>query len=41
VLTIPLLMLIGIATLVCFITAGMQANHGTRYRYPVSLRLMK
>jgi len=41
VLTIPLLMVIGIAALVFFIIAGMQANQGTRYRYPISLRLVK
>lgn len=40
-LTIPLLMVIGIAALVFFIIAGVQANKGTRYRYPVSLRLVK
>ncbi|MDH4166628.1 MAG: DUF4870 domain-containing protein [Gammaproteobacteria bacterium] len=40
-LTIPLLLLIGIAALVFSIIAGMQANQGTRYRYPVSLRLVK
>jgi len=41
VLTIPLLMVIGIAALVFFIIAGVKANQGTRYRYPVSLRLVK
>ena len=41
VLTIPLLMVIGIAALVFFIIAGVQANQGTRYRYPISLRLVK
>jgi hypothetical protein len=40
-LTIPLLMVIGIAALVFFIIAGVQANQGTRYRYPISLRLVK
>ena len=40
-LTIPLLMVIGIAALVFFIIAAVQANKGTRYRYPVSLRLVK
>jgi hypothetical protein len=40
-LTIPLFMVIGIAALVFFIIAGVKANQGTRYRYPVSLRLVK
>jgi len=40
-LTIPLLMVIGIAALVFFIIAAVQANQGTRYRYPISLRLVK
>ena len=40
-LTIPLMMVIGIAALVFFIIAGVKANQGTRYRYPVSLRLVK
>lgn len=40
-LTIPLFMLIAIAALVFFIIAGVQANKGTRYRYPISLRLVK
>ena len=40
-LTIPLLLVIGIAALVFFIIAGVQSNQGTRYRYPVSLRLVK
>ena len=40
-LTIPLMMLIGIAALVFFIIAGVKANQGTHYRYPVSLRLVK
>ena len=40
-LTIPLMMVIGIAALVFFIIAGVQANQGTHYRYPISLRLVK
>ena len=40
-LTFPLMMVIGIAALVFFIIAGVQANQGTQYRYPISLRLVK
>ena len=40
-LTIPLFMLIGIATLVFIIIAAIKANEGVAYRYPVSLRLVK
>lgn len=40
-LTVPLMMLIGIAALVFFIIAAVQSNQGVRYRYPVSLRLVK
>ena len=40
-LTIPLMMAIGIAALVFFIIAAVQANSGVNYRYPVSLRLVK
>lgn len=40
-LTVPLMVLVGIAALVFFIIAAVQANQGTRYRYPVSLRLVK
>jgi uncharacterized Tic20 family protein len=40
-LTIPLFMIIGIASLVFIIIAAIKANEGTAYRYPVSLRLVK
>jgi uncharacterized Tic20 family protein len=40
-LTIPLLMLIGIGSLVFVIIAAIKANEGVKYRYPVSLRLVK
>lgn len=40
-LTIPLLMLIGIGSLVFVILAAVKANEGVKYRYPVSLRLVK
>lgn len=40
-LTIPLLMAIGITSLVFIIIAAIKANEGVRYRYPVALRLVK
>ena len=41
VLTIPLMMIIGLAALVLVIIAAMKANHGIAYRYPLALRLFK
>ena len=40
-LTLPLLMIIGIGSLIFVIIAAIKANEGTAYRYPVSLRLVK
>lgn len=40
-LTIPLLMAIGIGSLVFVILAAIKAHEGVRYRYPVTLRLVK
>lgn len=40
-LTIPLLMAIGITSLVFVIIAAIKSHEGVRYRYPVSLRLVK
>jgi uncharacterized Tic20 family protein len=40
-LTIPLMMIIGVAALVLIIIAAMKANEGVAYRYPVALRLVK
>lgn len=40
-LTIPLLMIIGIGSLVLVIMAAIKANEGVRYRYPIALRLVK
>lgn len=40
-LTIPLFMVIGIASLIFVIMAAVKANEGVRYRYPVSIRLVK
>ena len=38
---IPLLIALGIYTLVYVIIAAVKANEGARYRYPVTLRLIK
>jgi hypothetical protein len=40
-LTIPLLMAVGIASLVFVIIAAIKSHEGVRYRYPVALRLVK
>jgi uncharacterized Tic20 family protein len=40
-LTVPLLMAIGITSLVFVIIAAVKSHEGVRYRYPVSLRLVK
>jgi uncharacterized protein len=39
--TIPLLVVIGVAALVLMIIAAVKANAGVAYRYPFSLRLVK
>lgn len=41
VLTLPLMFVVGIATLVFTIIAAVKANSGVRYRYPVNVRLVK
>lgn len=41
VLTLPLMFVVGIATLVFSIIAAVKANGGVRYRYPVNVRLVK
>jgi len=41
VLTLPLMFVVGIATLVFSIIAAVKANGGERYRYPVNVRLVK
>lgn len=41
ILTGPLFVVIGVAWLVFTIIAAIRANEGVRYRYPVSLRLIK
>jgi uncharacterized Tic20 family protein len=38
---IPLLIVIGVADLIFVIIAGVKANEGVRYRYPMTLRLIK
>lgn len=40
-LTIPLMLAIGITSLVFVIIAAIKSHEGVRYRYPVSLRLVK
>ncbi|MEM1115538.1 MAG: DUF4870 domain-containing protein [Bacteroidota bacterium] len=37
---IPILMILGLAALVMPIIAGIRANEGRRYRYPLTLRLV-
>lgn len=41
VLTLPLMVIIGIAWLVLTILAAIKANEGVSYRYPFALRLVK
>jgi uncharacterized Tic20 family protein len=40
-ITLPIMLLVGIAALVLVIIAAMKANQGERYRYPLTLRLVK
>ena len=40
-LTLPLMVIVGIAWLVFTIIAAVKANQGERYRYPFTLRLVK
>ena len=40
-LTVPLMIIVGIAWLVFTIIAAIKANQGERYRYPMTLRLVK
>jgi len=40
-LTVPLMMVIGIAALVLCIIAAIKANEGIAYRYPFALRFVK
>jgi len=40
-LTIPLMLIVGIAALVLTIIAAVRANNGEAYRYPLTLRLVK
>ncbi len=41
ILTGPLFVIVGIAWLVLTVIAGIKANQGERYRYPLTLRLVK
>jgi uncharacterized Tic20 family protein len=40
-LTIPLMLAVGITSLIFVIIAAIKSHEGVRYRYPVSLRLVK
>ncbi|HVI24739.1 MAG TPA: DUF4870 domain-containing protein [Xanthomonadaceae bacterium] len=40
-IALPVMFIVGIAALVFIILAAMKANAGIRYRYPVTLRLIK
>lgn len=40
-LTVPLMLLVGIAALVLAIIGGIKANNGEAYRYPFAIRLVK
>jgi len=40
-LTVPIMILVGLAWLVFTIIASIKANQGERYRYPLTLRLVK
>ena len=40
-LTVPLMLIIGVAALVFVVIAAIKANEGVAYRYPFSLRLVK
>ena len=41
ILTLPVMVLVGLAWLVLTIIAAMKANEGIRYRYPMTIRLIK
>lgn len=41
ILTVPVMVIIGLAALVLSVLAGMKANEGVAYRYPYTLRLVK
>jgi uncharacterized Tic20 family protein len=40
-ITLPIMLVVGIAALVLIIIAAMKANEGIRYRYPMTIRLIK
>jgi len=41
ILTIPIMLVVGIGALVLIIMAGIKANDGISYRYPLTIRLIK
>lgn len=40
-ITLPLMLILGIAALIFIILAAIKANEGVKYRYPFTLRLIK
>ena len=40
-ITLPVMLIVGIAALVLIVMAAIKANDGVRYRYPFTLRLIK
>jgi uncharacterized protein len=40
-ITIPLMIIVGVAALIFIIIAGIKANEGVVYRYPFAIRLIK
>lgn len=40
IITIPLMIIIGLAALILTVVAGIKASNGERYRYPMTLRLI-
>jgi len=41
IVTVPVGVIVGVFWLVCLIVAAIKSNEGERYRYPLSLRLVK
>ena len=39
--TVPVMVIVGIAALILTIMAAMKANDGVRYRYPINIRFIK
>ena len=41
IITLPIMLIVGIAALVLIIMAAIKANDGVAYRYPFAIRLVK